>query len=143
MSEQVSEKPDAAAEYEHVPAPAAARRSLLSVAAVWAGFSMCLGNTAFGGLIVYSRGMIRGLSAIVLGNLLLFGYVGAASDGGSFLGLLTGLGPVLACVAVLFVFANLGSVAAHSLHNGAMGWSGIIPLRMRRALRCCSAWSAP
>ena len=34
--------------------------------------------------------MIRGLSAIVLGNLLLFGYVGAASDGGSFLGLLTG-----------------------------------------------------
>ncbi|WP_433672695.1 purine-cytosine permease family protein [Nocardia sp. CA-136227] len=66
-------------EYEHEPVPAAARRDLLSVAAVWAGFPMCLGNAVFGGLIVYSQGMGRGMLAILLGNLLLFGYIGTLS----------------------------------------------------------------
>ncbi len=40
---------------------------------------MCLGNAVFGGLIVYSQGMGRGLLAILLGNLLLFGYIGTLS----------------------------------------------------------------
>ncbi|WP_051178762.1 purine-cytosine permease family protein [Nocardia concava] len=66
-------------EYEHEPVPVQARRGLLSVAAVWAGFPMCLGNAVFGGLIVYSLGMSRGLVAILLGNLLLFAYVGTLS----------------------------------------------------------------
>ncbi|MFE3259048.1 cytosine permease [Nocardia sp. NPDC059091] len=66
-------------EYEQEPVPVTERRSLLSVAAVWAGFPMCLGNAVFGGLIVYSQGMGRGLLAILLGNLLLFGYIGTLS----------------------------------------------------------------
>ncbi|RMI35493.1 purine-cytosine permease family protein [Nocardia stercoris] len=69
----------AAEEYEHEPVPPTARRSLLAVSAVWAGFPMCLGNAVFGGLIVYNQGMIRGFWAILLGNLLLFGYVGTLS----------------------------------------------------------------
>ncbi|MET9487690.1 cytosine permease [Nocardia sp. NPDC006630] len=73
----ISESPTG--EYEHEPVPAAARRSLLSVSAVWAGFPMCLGNAVFGGLIVYNQGMMRGFWAILLGNLLLFGYVGTLS----------------------------------------------------------------
>ncbi|MFE4722203.1 cytosine permease, partial [Streptomyces sp. NPDC056728] len=48
-----------------------------------------------------------------------------------FLGLLTGHGPLLTFVAVLFVFVNLGSVASHCLYNGAVGWSAITPLGMR------------
>ncbi|MRH90789.1 cytosine permease [Nocardia sp. SYP-A9097] len=68
-----------AEEYENDPVPMEARRSLLSVSAVWAGFPMCLGNAVFGGLIVYNQGFAKGFSAILLGNLLLFGYVGTLS----------------------------------------------------------------
>ncbi|MGW0999684.1 cytosine permease [Streptomyces sp. NPDC002523] len=66
-------------EYEHEPVPASARRGLLSVSAVWFGFPMNLGNAVFGGVIVYSLGLPRGAAAILLGNLVLFGYVGALS----------------------------------------------------------------
>lgn len=67
------------AEFEDVPVPPGARRGLASVAGVWGGFPMCLGNAVFGGLIVYNLGLSRGFWAILLGNLLLFGYVGALS----------------------------------------------------------------
>jgi cytosine permease len=70
---------DLADEYEHEPVPAGARRSLTSVAAVWFGFPMNLGNAMFGGVIVYNLGTIAGLGAILLGNIVLFGYVGALS----------------------------------------------------------------
>ncbi|WP_405014770.1 purine-cytosine permease family protein [Kitasatospora sp. NBC_01539] len=63
-------------EYEHRPVPPEARRSLLSVAAVWGGFPMCLGNAVFGGLIVYNLGLLRGMLAVLVGNLVLLGYVG-------------------------------------------------------------------
>lgn len=66
-------------EYEHTAVPAHARKSLLSVAGVWAGFPMCLGNAVFGGLIVYNLGLEQGFWAILTGNLLLFCYVGALS----------------------------------------------------------------
>ncbi|MFG2427318.1 purine-cytosine permease family protein [Streptomyces sp. NPDC048590] len=66
-------------EYEHEPVPAGARRGLLSVSAVWFGFPMNLGNAVFGGVIVHSLGLARGAAAIVLGNLVLFAYVGALS----------------------------------------------------------------
>ncbi|MFI7336624.1 purine-cytosine permease family protein [Streptomyces sp. NPDC050085] len=68
-----------AEEYEHAPVPPAARKSLLSVAAVWFGFPMNLGNAVFGGVIVYNLGLVKGLLAILAGNLVLFGYVGALS----------------------------------------------------------------
>ncbi|MFE2911157.1 purine-cytosine permease family protein [Kitasatospora indigofera] len=69
----------AADEYEHRPVPPGARRSLLSVAAVWGGFPMCLGNAVFGGLIAYNLGLLRGMLAVLVGNLVLLGYVGTLS----------------------------------------------------------------
>lgn len=59
------------------------------------------------------------------------GAVNPGVDGGGFLGLLSGHGALLTSVAVLFVFANLGSVATHCLYNAAVGWSSITPARMR------------
>jgi cytosine permease len=66
-------------EFEHEPVPAANRRSLRSVSAVWFGFPMILTNAIFGGTIVYGLGFWRGIAAIVAGNLVLLGYVGALS----------------------------------------------------------------
>ncbi|MFC3961451.1 cytosine permease [Nocardia jiangsuensis] len=84
MSTELNTAPPAAAplpsdEYESVPVPTAARRSLVSVSAVWLGFPMILTCAVFGGLIVYSLGFWRGMLAILLGNLVLMGYVGALS----------------------------------------------------------------
>lgn len=45
--------------------------------------------------------------------------------------LLTGHGPLLSTLAVLFVFVNLGSVCAHCLYNGAVGYSHLFKSRMR------------
>ncbi|MFD6821288.1 cytosine permease [Streptomyces sp. NPDC059759] len=70
---------DLGEEYEHEPVPSHARKSLLSVSSVWFGFPMNLGNAVFGGVIVYNLGFLTGAAAIVLGNLVLFGYVGALS----------------------------------------------------------------
>lgn len=66
-------------EYEDVPVPAHARRSLVSVSAVWLGFPMILTCAVFGGMIVYSLGFWRGMLAIALGNLVLMLYVGSLS----------------------------------------------------------------
>lgn len=54
-----------------------------------------------------------------------------ASNGGDFLPVLTSHGPILTTIAVLFVFVNLGSVAAHCLYNGAVSWSQLTGQRMR------------
>jgi cytosine permease len=70
---------DLAEEYEHQPVPVQARKSLTSIAAVWFGFPMNLGNAVFGGVIVYNLGTVAGLGAILLGNVVLFAYVGALS----------------------------------------------------------------
>lgn len=66
-------------EFEDRPVPASHRRSTLSVSAVWFGFPMVLTCAIFGGTIVYGLGFWKGLLAIVLGNAVLFGYVGALS----------------------------------------------------------------
>jgi cytosine permease len=66
-------------EFEHEPVPAGHRRPWASVAAVWFGFPMILTNAVFGGVIVYGLGFTQGLIAILLGNLVLLGYVGALS----------------------------------------------------------------
>jgi len=54
-----------------------------------------------------------------------------AVNGGDFLPALTNNGPILTAIAVVFVFINLGSVAAHCLYNGAVGWSQLSGGRMR------------
>jgi cytosine permease len=60
---------------------------------------------------------------------------GAVGDpleaGGDFLPILAGGGPVLAVLAGIFVFVNLGSVCTHCLYNGAVGWSHITGGKMR------------
>jgi cytosine permease len=66
-------------EYERLPVPVEARRGLASVSAVWLGFPMVLTSAVFGGLIVYSLGFWRGMLAILLGDLVLMGYVGSLS----------------------------------------------------------------
>lgn len=66
-------------EFEHEPVPASRRRSLGSVSAVWFGFPMIITNAVFGGTIVYGLGFVRGMAAIVVGNLILFAYVGTLS----------------------------------------------------------------
>jgi cytosine permease len=57
--------------------------------------------------------------------------VDPATNGGDFLPILTSHGPVLSAIAVVFVFANLGSVCTHCLYNGAVGWSQLTGGKMR------------
>lgn len=66
-------------EYEHKPVPSSHRKSLFSVVGVWFGFPMVLSNAVFGGVIVASLGFYRGLTAILVGNLVLALYVGLLS----------------------------------------------------------------
>ncbi|MFK3734575.1 cytosine permease [Streptomyces sp. NPDC088090] len=70
-------EPDA--EYEHGPVPAAARKSLLTVSAVWFGFPMILTNAVPGGVVVALLGFWRGLAAIAVANLVMLLYVGLLS----------------------------------------------------------------
>jgi cytosine permease len=66
-------------EYEYEPVPPDKRRSLLSVTSVWAGFPMIITGAVTGATLVHGLGFARGLLAMVIGNVLLFAYVGALS----------------------------------------------------------------
>jgi cytosine permease len=66
-------------EYENEPVPKEKRKSLLSVSLVWIGFPMIITSAVTGAAIVAALGFLRGLLAIVVGNLILFGYVGLLS----------------------------------------------------------------
>ncbi|CAB3780104.1 purine-cytosine permease family protein [Pararobbsia alpina] len=63
-------------EYERTPVPPAARRSVLSVATVWISFPMIITSAMTGSILVAGMGFGRGLAAMLLGNLLMFAYVG-------------------------------------------------------------------
>ncbi|KIL41839.1 hypothetical protein SD70_04260 [Gordoniibacillus kamchatkensis] len=63
-------------EYESSPVPVHARKGLLSVSLVWVGFPMIMTGTVTGATIVSGLGFIKGMLAILLGNLILFAYVG-------------------------------------------------------------------
>ena len=86
-------------------------------------------------------GFVASLAAFPFGNavaLVVGGVIvalGAAQDpgeqGGNFLAILIAHGGVLVPLAVAFVFVNLGSVCAHCLYNGAVGWSQLTHRRMR------------
>jgi cytosine permease len=66
-------------EYESEPVPTTARRSLFSVASVWAGFPMIITAAVTGATLVHGLGFGGGMAAIGLGNLLLLLYVGTLS----------------------------------------------------------------
>ncbi|WP_066190411.1 cytosine permease [Gracilibacillus timonensis] len=66
-------------EYETTPVPKNKRKSLFSVTMVWAGFPMIITSAVTGATLVHSMGFVQGMLAVLLGNLLLFGYVGLLS----------------------------------------------------------------
>ena len=66
-------------EYENEPVPHAARKSLFAVSAVWVGFPMIMTSAVFSGIVVYNLGFVTGMLAILLGDLVLMGYVGTLS----------------------------------------------------------------
>jgi cytosine permease len=66
-------------EFEHSPVPLSHRHGTRSVAAVWFGFPMIITNAVFGGIMTWHLGFWQAIAAITLGNLVLFGYVGALS----------------------------------------------------------------
>lgn len=64
-------------EYEHKPVPLGARRSMFSVTMVWIGFPMIITGAMTGSILVAGMGFKRALVAMIIGNLIMFGYVGA------------------------------------------------------------------
>ena len=66
-------------EHENEPVPLDKRRSLLAVTSVWAGFPMIITGAVTGATLVHGLGFTRGLLAMVIGNILLFAYVGTMS----------------------------------------------------------------
>lgn len=63
--------------FEHEAVPASHRKSTASVAAVWFGFPMIPTCAVFGGILAALLGFQSAVVAILLGNLILFAYVGA------------------------------------------------------------------
>ena len=55
-----------------------------------------------------------------------------AATGGDFLHVLVGRGGILVPLAIVFVFVNLGSVCAHCLYNGSVGFGNITGKTMRQ-----------
>ncbi|BCL80895.1 cytosine permease [Ktedonobacteria bacterium brp13] len=66
-------------EYENSPVPLEKRTSLLSVTSVWLGFPMIITAAVTGATLVHGLGFAKGVLAMLIGNLLLFAYVGLLS----------------------------------------------------------------
>jgi cytosine permease len=105
-----------AEEFEHEPVPLPRRQSLRSVAAVWFGFPMVLTQAVFGGIITLNLGFIHGVLAILIGNFVLFLYVGALSHIAGSTGLNFGM-------QAKATFGTKGyAVASGSLSTVVVGW---------------------
>lgn len=107
------------AEYEHGPVPARARRSLFSVTMVWIGFPMIITGAMTGSILVLGMGLANALKAMVIGNIIMFAYVGL-------LGLLgTRSGMNFALIASI-VFGRKGYVLASGLLSTLLlGWYAV------------------
>ncbi|MBO1924841.1 cytosine permease [Thiomicrorhabdus sp. 6S3-12] len=106
-------------EYEHCAVPAKARRSMFSVSMVWIGFPMIITGAMTGSLLVMGMGFIDALWAMIIGNVLMFAYVGG-------LGLLgTKKGYNFALIASV-VFGRKGYVLASGLlATLLLGWFAV------------------
>lgn len=106
-------------EYEHTPVPAKARRSLFSVTMVWLGFPMIITGAMTGSILVLGMGFMNALWAMIIGNILMFGYVGL-------LGLLgTRKGTNFALLASI-VFGRKGYILASGLLSTLLlGWYAV------------------
>jgi len=79
MSQATIENELFESEYEHSAVPQEKRKSLLSVTSVWVGFPMIITGAVTGAALVHGLGFVRGILAMILGNVLLFAYVGLLS----------------------------------------------------------------
>ena len=106
-------------EYEHGSVPMGARRSAFSVTLVWLGFPMIITGAMTGSLLVLGMGFSRALTAMIIGNLIMFGYVGL-------LGLIgTKRGMNFALIASI-VFGKKGYVFASGLLSTLLlGWYAV------------------
>lgn len=106
-------------EYEHCAVPAKARRSMFSVSMVWIGFPMIITGAMTGSLLVMGMGFVDALWAMIIGNLLMFLYVGG-------LGLIgTKKGYNFALLASI-VFGKKGYVLASGLLSTLLlGWFAV------------------
>jgi len=66
-------------EFEHQAVPEENRHSLMSVTLVWLGFPLVVTGAFLGGQLTQALGFKMAVLAIILGNFILFGYVGALS----------------------------------------------------------------
>jgi cytosine permease len=107
------------AEYEHGAVPLTARRSMFSVTTVWIGFPMIITGAMTGSLLVLGMGFSDALTAMIIGNAIMFAYVGALGV----LGTRTGLNfSLLASI----VFGRKGYVLASGLLSTLLlGWYAV------------------
>jgi cytosine permease len=106
-------------EYEHGSVPMSARRSAFSVTMVWLGFPMITTGAMTGSILVLGMGFSRALTAMIIGNLIMFAYVGL-------LGLIgTKRGMNFALIASI-VFGKKGYVFASGLLSTLLlGWYAV------------------
>jgi cytosine permease len=106
-------------EYEHEPVPLSARRSLFSVTMVWLGFPMIITGAMTGSLLVLGMGFRNALIAMVIGNILMFLYVGA-------LGVLGTRRGINFALLASIVFGRKGYVFASGLLSTLLlGWYAV------------------
>lgn len=106
-------------EYEHQAVPASARRSTFSVSMVWLGFPMIITGAMTGSILVAGMGFKSALAAMVIGNLLMFAYVGALGA----LGTVRGFNFALLASAT---FGRKGYVLASGLLSTLLlGWYAV------------------
>ena len=107
------------AEYEHSPVPLGARRSMFSVTMVWIGFPMIITGAMTGSILVLGMGFANALKAMIIGNIIMFVYVGM-------LGLLgTRSGMNFALIATR-VFGRKGYILASGLLSTLLlGWYAV------------------
>jgi len=106
-------------EYEHKPVPMAARRSLFSNAMVWIGFPMIITGAMTGSILVLGMGFRRALAAMIIGNIIMFFYVGLLGLLGTRSGMNFGL-------IASRVFGTKGFVVASGLLSTLLlGWYAV------------------
>ena len=106
-------------EYEHEPVPQKARRSTFSVSMVWLGFPMIITGAMTGSIMVAGMGFKSALMAMVIGNFLMFAYVGALGT----LGTVRGFNFALLASAT---FGRKGYVLASGLLSTLLlGWYAV------------------
>lgn len=119
--EEVEQKVDhiLGEEYEHKPVPMSARRSAFSVTTVWIGFPMIITGAMTGSILVLGMGFSRALTAMIIGNLIMFAYVGL-------LGLLgTKSGMNFALIASIVFGRKAYVLASGLLSTLLLGWYAV------------------